>query len=362
MRSSVTDSADPLAGDFDDIFAQTEAFWNEIRGKRLFVTGGTGFFGIWLLEAVARANRRFGAGTSVVVLTRSVERFRRLAPRLAADSAIRFHVGDVAHFTFPEGDFSHLIHMGSTSAEATFNSEPPLAKFETIVEGTRHTLDFAVRCGARKFLYTSSGSVYGRQPPSVTHVAEDYSGAPDPTDPEFALGHSKRAAEFLTVAYAKEYGFEATIARCFSFVGPYLQMDIHYAIGNFIWQAFHGKRIEVTGDGTQCRSYLYASDLIIWLLSIMSEGQSGRSYNVGSEETVTIGDLARKVAKHAPQRVDVRIATKPPANRPPERYVPSTQRAREDLGLRQQVSLDEGIARTVAFLQHALVRLPGAVR
>lgn len=342
----------PLADDLDHILGRTQPLWEEFRDARLFITGGTGFFGQWLLESVLWANQRFGLRTSAVVLTRDAAAFRRSAPELAANPSISLHTGDVARFSFPAGEFSHVVHMGSTSAVATFNHETPLAKFETIVRGTQHTLDFAVQCRARRFLLTSSGVVYGPQPPGMSHVPEEYGGGPEPTDPAGALGHSKRAAEFLTVAYGREHGFEAKIARCFSFLGPHLQLDIHYAIGNFIRDALDGRPIEVRGDGTPRRSYLYAADMVIWLLTILCKGEPGRPYNVGSEEDVTIADLAHRVARLAPSRVEVNIAGgRAPASAAPDRYVPSTRRARLELGLEQTVSLDDAIARTLRTSQ-----------
>jgi nucleoside-diphosphate-sugar epimerase len=347
-----TRMVDPRARDVADVLAATERFWTEVQGQRLFVTGGTGFFGTWFLETLVEANRELGTRASALVLTRDIERFRRAAPHVAADPAIRFHIGDVARFEFPDGEFSHVLHMGSTAAEATFRGEPPLAKFDTIVGGTRRVVEFARRCRAAKVLYTSSGAVYGPQPASLAHVPEEYTGAPATTDPRHALGHCKRAAEFLVAAGGEAHGYVATIARCFSFIGPHLQLDLHYAAGNFLRQAARGETIEVTGDGSAWRSYLYAADLVIWLLTIVSDGVGGRAYNVGSEEAVTIVDLARRVARHVDPAVAVRVAGAAKDGAAVNRYIPSTARARHELGLRQRVGLDEAIARTLTFLRH----------
>ncbi len=342
-------SDNPLAGDLDHILAHTESLWEDLRGKRLFVTGGTGFFGRWLLESFAWANDQLGLNASVLVLTRDGDAFEKNASHLAAQGAIRFHRGDVRNFDFPEGEFSHIIHAATTSAVATFRGEDPLVKFETIVEGTRHTLDFAVQCHASNFLLTSSGSVYGKQPFRMTHISEDYFGAPDPADPNSVLGESKRAAEFLCALYSRKYGIETKIARCFSFVGAYLPLDIHYAVGNFIRDALNGGPIQVKGDGRPYRSYLYAADLMIWLWTILFRGKACCAYNVGSEEDVTIAELANTVARSLQKPVQVRINKSLDPNSSPERYVPSTRRAQENLGLKQHIDLQTAIERTLRW-------------
>jgi len=345
-----TDFSNPLASDLERILDQTAELFEELRGGRLFITGGTGFFGAWLLESFAWANARLGLDASALVLTRDPETFRGRAPHLADNPAVRLHAGDIRTFRFPEGEFSHIIHAAATSALATFNREDPLVKFDTVVEGTKRALDFALRCKARKLLLTSSGAVYGRQPNGMTHVPEDYPGAPDPADINAVWGESKRAAEYLCTYYSDRHGLEAKIARCFSFLGPFLQLNVHYAAGNFIRDGLNGGPIQINGDGTPCRSYLYAADLAVWLWTILFRAESRRAYNVGSEACVSIGELAGAVARCFPEPMAVKTAKTPVPGRAPERYVPSTARARAELGLRETVGLEEGIRRTISHV------------
>src|ERR1017187_3768959 len=167
-----------LRDDLDDFLAHTQGLWDELRGQRIFITGGTGFFGCWLLESFAWANDKLGLGASAVVLTRNPAAFQAKAPHLASHPAIQFHAGDIRSFSFPPGSFSHVIHA-ATEASAALNDANPLLMFDTIAEGTRRALEFAHKSGARKFLLASSGAVYGRQPAEVTHLPEDYAGGPD---------------------------------------------------------------------------------------------------------------------------------------------------------------------------------------
>jgi dTDP-glucose 4,6-dehydratase len=339
----------PLANDLDHIIAHTEGLWEELRGQRIFITGGTGFFGCWLLESFTWANDKLNLDATATVLTRNLEAFRQKAPHLAAHPAIRFHSGDVRTFAFPDGKFSHVIHA-ATEASARLNAENPLLMLDTIIEGTRRTLDFAVACGAQKFLLTSSGAVYGKQPPEMTHIPEEYNGAPDPLDPASAYGEGKRAAELLCTLYHQKYGLQTLIARCFAFVGPYLPLDAHFAIGNFIRDALKGGPIVIKGDGTPYRSYLYAADLTIWLWTILMRGLPNRAYNVGSEAAICIGQLANETAKRL-HTSEVIWAHRPEADKFAQRYVPATHRASEELKLMPSIHLALGIDRTATWAQ-----------
>jgi dTDP-glucose 4,6-dehydratase len=258
--------------------------------------------------------------------------------------------GDVRTFKFPSGSFSHIIHA-ATEASAKLSSESPLLMLDTIIEGTRHTLELAKACKARKFLLTSSGAVYGKQPPEMTHVPEDYSGSPDPLDPRSAYGEGKRLAEQLCALYARRTAIEMKIARCFAFVGPYLPLDIHFAIGNFIRDALNGGPIVVKGDGTPRRSYLYAADLAIWLWTILFRGQSCRPYNVGGEESLSIEDVARCVQSQVSSDMPVEIREQQIPGKPAESYVPSIDRCRVELGLAIRVTLPAAIQRTISYHQ-----------
>lgn len=342
----------PLACDLDEVLDATRALWEELRGRRIFITGATGFFGCWLLESFTWANQRLGLKAQASILTRNPDTLRRKLPHLAG--SIDMIVGDVRSFTFPAGNFSHVIHA-ATESSAELNANNPQLMFDTIVEGARHCLEFAAHAGARKFLFTSSGAVYGKQPSDLTHVPEDFTASPDPLDPNSAYAEGKRTAELLCALAATQNGLAPKIARCFAFVGPYMKLDAHFAIGNFIRDHLEGERIMVRGDGTPLRSYMYASDLMIWLWTILFRGESCRAYNVGCEDAISIADLAREVTAadvgggEGPLRMPAQVLGTPVPGAVAARYVPSTTRAQAELGLRCSVPLRQAIERTVAW-------------
>jgi nucleoside-diphosphate-sugar epimerase len=334
------------ASDLNHILDHTRDLWDELRGQRIFITGGTGFFGCWLLESFIWANEKLKLNAHATVLTRSPDAFRVKAAHLAGNEAVTLISGDVRNFDFPNDSFSHMIHA-ATESSAKLNDENPLLMLDTIIEGTRHTLDFAKICGARKLLLTSSGAVYGKQPPDMTHIPEDYSGAPDPMDPKSAYGQGKRIAEYLCTMYAHQSNIEMKIARCFAFVGPYLPLDAHFAIGNFIREGLNGGPIDIKGDGTPHRSYLYAADLAIWLWTILFKGKSCRPYNVGSDESRSIREIASAVAECVSPVLTVKISSVKNPSKPVEHYVPATNRAYTELNLRPLIPLDIAIRKTL---------------
>ncbi len=336
----------PLSADLDHIVDSTSDSWQQMRGKRLFITGGTGFFGCWLLESFLRANERLNLQTSATVLTRNLPAFEEKALYLARNPALVFQTGDVSSFDFPTGNFSYIIH----AATDVYDKTSPLQTIDTIVSGTRRVLEFAAQSEAEKVLFVSSGAVYGRQPPTLSHVGEDYGGAPDCININSAYGEGKRMAELLCAAYVEKYDFEVKIARCFAFVGGYLSLGGQLAIGNFIKDALDGKSINISGDGTTVRSYLYAADLAVWLWTILFRGKSCFPYNVGSQAEISIADLAETIVKVSNNEATVKITGKSSGGSSlPERYVPLTHRAFVDLGLQTVVDLESAIKKTLDF-------------
>jgi nucleoside-diphosphate-sugar epimerase len=334
--------------DLAHVLTHTRELWAEAKGANFFITGGTGFFGMWLLESFAHINDVLSLGMRATVLTRNPAAFADKAPHLATRSDLHFIAGDVRSFTFPAGTFPYVIHA-ATEASAALNEQAPHEMFEAIMGGTRRVLDFTAQAGTRKFLLTSSGAVYGRQPSDLTHVSEDYAGGPDPLDPASAYSEGKRVAEHLCAVHARRHGYEAKIARCFAFVGPHLPLDTHFAIGNFLRDVRAGRDIQIRGDGAPYRSYLYAADLAIWLWTLLLRGAAGRAYNVGSMADLTLGDLAALTNRVTGNLGRVVIGA-PASGAPAARYVPDTKRAHRELGLAERIDLETALRRTFDWL------------
>ena len=343
--------------DLESIRLSAVALWPELKGARIFIAGATGFFGRWLIESLLSADARYGLGVRITALSRDPEAFLNRAPHLAGAGLtwVKGSVATLAPELFSGEKFDAVVHL-ATEGDLDASTTHPAAMVGVITGGTRRALDVAVRCGAKRFLFTSSGAVYGKQPANVEFMAESYPGVPDLTDlqnPYAHPGEAKRQAELLCVEAARRDGLNAVIARGFTFAGPGLPPDSKFAFGNFIRDAIAGGPIVIKGDGTPIRSYLHAIDLTVWLWTLLMKGRSGRAYNVGSEKPVAMLDLARAISREFGNQ-DIKVLGGTPVAGVPERYVPSTLRARDELGLSETLELSEIVRRTAAWHRLAL--------
>jgi nucleoside-diphosphate-sugar epimerase len=333
-----------LTEDLQLIYKEAKASFDFLKGKSLFITGATGFFGKWLLEGIQYANLQ-GASIELGILSRDPEKFKRNYPHLA--KGIDLYQGDIETFTFPKKKYQYLIHA-ATPASAAFNKNHPDLMLSNIINGTQRVLAFAKECGVERILHTSSGAVYGRQPLDIDHISESFCGGPDSTDPASAYAEGKRVSELMGSIFSDQTGVDFINARCFAFVGPYQPMDAHFAIGNFIQNGLNGEDILIKGDGTPRRSYLYASDLVIWLLKILTHGQNKKAYNVGSDEYLSIQEVAQKVSKVFSE-MNIEIQEVADAGQRPARYVPNINKAKEELQLKVNIDPDLAIKKVKDF-------------
>lgn len=325
----------------------------ELKGASFFVTGGTGFVGVWLLNTLLALSDSQDLALKIMVLTRNPEKFEKSEPALA--SRVGLWRGDMIDFRFPDGEFKYVIHA-ATETDVRLIEARPESHFDGIVSGTRRVLDFAAKRGCRRLLYVSSGAVYGSQPHDIPNLSEGYEGAPDVLTParrHVVYGEGKRVAEMFCRMRTGALDPEIMLARLFAFAGPYLPTDGHFTIGNFIKNVLNGERIVVSGDGTPYRSYMHPADMALWLLRILFGGKAAGAYNVGSDEPISIGEAAKLVAGAVSPRAEIEIRQRPVPGAPVARYVPSVDRAKQELGLAFHFDLRESIAEMLEW--HRLV-------
>lgn len=304
-----------------------------LANKRIFITGGTGTFGKWLIREIKNI------ACEVVLLTRDATLFLESFPEFASDN-ISFIEGDIRNFDDPAGHFDYIIHA-ATPVVSNELSDAELT--DIIVTGTKRVLKFAEQIHCQRLLYVSSGAVYGRQPPELDGIPETF-----PCNPTSTYGEAKRIAEDLCIRSQ----VDCVIARCFAFVGPDMPLDAHFAIGNFIGNCLKNEPIVIRGDGSPLRSYMYSSDLAEWLFRLMLDGEPSECYNVGSDKPISILDLAHRVRDCVGTEVDIVVLQTPNCQQAPESYVPCTRKARERLSLEMAVDLERSIQNTLYALIH----------
>ncbi len=318
-----------------------------LGGQRIFLTGGTGFVGKSLLDYFDLVAQRHGADFEVCVLSRDPRRFLDRNPQYTGLAWLKFVEGDLLRLPTGLGAFTGMIHAAADTHGVASGAQ----WIDQIVSGTRAALDFALAHGSPRFLSMSSGAVYGPQPAHLSHLAEDYGGAPPTTAPGSVYGQAKRLAEQLCTVYCQEQGLQTVTARCFSLVSEHVPLAGPYAIGNFIGDALAGGPLRIKGDGNTVRSYLYGLDMAHWVLTLLRQGAAGQAYNVGSDIAISIRQLAELVAATlAPEaRIECASVALVEAGQRSV-YVPDITRCRQ-LGLEVTTPLQRAIQRSADWIR-----------
>lgn len=321
----------------------------ELTGKRLFITGGTGFVGRWLLCTLAALNAR-GAGIRATLLSRRPQDFLARCPAWQGTPWLQVIGGDVTNYAFPDAGFDAFIHGAADTSPAACRSP---ALVDDLVVGTRRVMAHAAAVGARRLLCIGSGAIYGEQPANRRALAEDDAMPALATDDYY--GQGKRAMEAIVredagrPSNAGNGPLPATVvARCFSFVG--FGLPPHLAISRFIDDALNDRDILIAGDGQPVRSYLHAADMALWLLAMLARGEAGRTYNVGSPEALRLSNVATVVRDTlAPKREIIILGQETGA--PRQRYVPDTRRIETELGVACWTPLAEALRQTAEAMR-----------
>ena len=308
--------------DLEMVLAQVGNDWEKLRGKNIFLTGGSGFFGSWLLETLLFAADRLGLGVKVWVLSRDPVRFRERLPHLAGHPAVQAVGGGVENFILPKEKMDFVIH--------SMVPDPgmPLPEMEVwFQKGTGRLLELAVRGRSEGFLLCSTGAVY--QPQNRPLSEED---PLIPLDAPLSYGRIRRQVEDQCKEACETSGIPLKIARGFAFAGPRLPENAGFALVDFYKDAAAGRNIRVKGTGEPVRSYLYAADMAVWLWKILLHRPESGIFNVGSEEGIRLGDLVKRIAAEAGVGAEVLCGADagPTAH---ALYVPRSQTAKEILGV-----------------------------
>ena len=317
--------------------------WEKLSGSDILVTGATGLIGGCLVETLMMNPKR---DYQVYASGRNEERARLRFKAFANDPAFHFVKYDVMQPLECDVNFDYIIHAAS-NANPKFYATQPVEVMKANFDGVSNLISYGLKHGMKRFLYVSSGEVYGEGDGRV--FTEDYSGYVNCATPRACYPSSKRAAETLCVSYAAEYGVDVVIARPCHTYGPHFTEQDNRVYVQFICNVLRGEDIIMKSTGEQFRSWCYVVDCVSALLYILLKGEKCQAYNIAdADSNVSIRELAEAIAHLSGKKVviDVPDAEEKKGFSIVTKSVFSTEML-EQLGWKVQSSMMEGLKHTI---------------
>jgi dTDP-glucose 4,6-dehydratase len=309
----------------------------------LLVIGGSGFFGKSFLDSFQRGLLRPWSIDKVLILSRHATDLLTFHSELLSGSIELIDADITTVNSLPFADY--VVHAAASTDASRYLSHNEEEK-KNIIKGTLNYCKLATEFHKNSMIvFCSSGAVYGYQPEQIKHLTEDmaFGNIERLNEVKKSYAYAKRDAEFAIQKLGQD-GLNVSIARCFAFIGKYLPKDQHFAIGNFIADGLAGRDINVKADRKVYRSYMYADDLVKWLMTLAENANPQCPvYNVASDKEVEIKELADIVANI----FNVRIKSSENSTKHVDRYIPSVEKADNELGLRNDYELKDSILMSI---------------
>jgi dTDP-glucose 4,6-dehydratase len=306
---------------------------------RVVVTGGAGFLGSHLCEAL------LARGDTVVCLDNLSTGNLRNIEHLFGRDGFEFVKHDVTNYVYVRGDVDAVMHFASPASPKDY-LEMPIQTLKVGSLGTHKTLGLAKDKGARFFL-ASTSEVYGD--PEVHPQPESYWGHVNPIGPRGVYDEAKRFAEAMTMAYHRFHGVDVRIVRIFNTFGPKMRPQDGRVVSNFLVQALSGKPLTIYGDGSQTRSFCYVDDEVRGFLALLDSDLAGQPCNIGNPGEFTVKELAELVIQVTNSDSEI-VYEALPVDDPTQRK-PDLTLARAHLGWEPTIQLREGLERTAEYFR-----------
>jgi nucleoside-diphosphate-sugar epimerase len=357
-------SGDVVETDLAYIISNLKEEMGRIAGKNLLITGGAGFLGHYLVQAIAFWNRQAGKGRRIRLTV--YDNYSRGVPDWLKTLKGSDHLILVKHdVTNPLPgnieDFQYIIHAACI-ASPTYYRRCPIETMDANVNGLRYLLEYAKRQkregkAVEGFLFYSTSEIYGDPPPENIPTPETYRGNVSCTGPRACYDESKRYGETLCVNFAQQQGLPVRIARPFNNYGPGLKISDRRVIPDFARDVLSGKDIVMLSDGSPKRTFCYAADAIVGYFKILVKGRDGEAYNIGVETPeISMADLAGKIVSFSRELFGYqgKVVLKVSEDKDylidnPNRRCPVIQKARTELGYNPSIPLEEGLRRSLIW-------------
>ncbi|MFZ4663729.1 MAG: UDP-glucuronic acid decarboxylase family protein [Caldilineaceae bacterium] len=310
---------------------------------RILVTGGAGFLGSHLCD------RLLAEGHDVIAMDNLLTGNTDNIAHLAGHKRFLFIEHNVTNYIYIKGDLDAILHFASPASPVDY-LELPIQTLKVGSLGTHNALGLAMAKGAR-LLLASTSEVYGD--PQVHPQTEDYWGHVNPIGPRGVYDEAKRFAEAMVMAYHRSHGVDTRIVRIFNTYGPRMRLNDGRVVPNFIGQALRGEPLTVYGDGSQTRSFCFATDLVdgIYRLLLSDEAEP---VNIGNPIETTILEFAEKINAFTGNQAGIQF--KPLPKDDPKQRQPNIAKAKRILGWEPKVALDQGMATTVDWFAERIKR------
>jgi len=326
--------------------------WEDLRGKTVLITGAAGFLPAYMAETLLSLNEsRPALGVRVIALVRDEGRARARFSHYEGRDDLVFLVQDASCPLDIAEHVDVIIHAASNASPKFYGSQPVETLLPNVI-GTHHLLEFSKRAGVERFLFFSSGEVYGEVDPAHVPTAEGAYGVVDPATLRSCYAESKRMGETMCVAWSHEYGVDCRIVRPFHTYGPGMRLDDGRVFADFVADMVARRDIVMRSDGAARRAFCYVADATEGFFTVLLKGENAVPYNVGNEDAeVSIGELADILVrtcsdKHLRVVRQARHETGGYMESPISRNAPDTSRLR-GLGWKPVTTIADGFSRTV---------------
>ena len=329
----------------------SEIPWQELKDKRILITGVSGMIGSTLIRMLLEYNRQESANIQIVGISRNKETAEKQLGDIMVAPEFTYVSGDINMPLENMGTFDYMIHCASNTHPRQYSSDP-VGTIITNVLGTKNLLDYAATYGVKRFVFLSSVEIYGENRGDVDVFDEKYLGYIDCNTLRSGYPEGKRLGESMCNAYSKQKGIEFVIPRLSRTYGPGLLETDSKAISQFIHKAAAGEDIVLKSKGDQLFSYTYAEDAAAAVLLIMLNGEPGEAYNVSDSGSVlTLAELAGILADIAGTKVIFEL----PDEVEKAGYSTATKAVLdasklEALGWSPRVHMREGLEKMVSYL------------